>query len=224
MRGLAIAGRGKAGFLGLFLLEELKKQGCEFHQVAASGTAALASAFFYSTLEDKRKQKALNEIQLQMGEFNKYDSFHGGLLTKSGVENLLFTVPLTLCSIDIDTGELILFKSQRVVGSGLYKIDNLSDSLKASCALGGLDSVYLHRHRRLIDSYCKIGVPVSALQGIGEKDIFKVNLMQSEEKNYGFFKEKIDNGPVNLNIVVREIDFFRDCGKQKIREALKEQL
>lgn len=191
MKYLAISGRGKAGFLAYFVLEELSKQGVSFEQIAVSGTAALPCVLFHSSLPRKEHMRFLREYGLQLQSFNKRDQWAQQFDLDEQVKDLELSIPIVLSTVDIDSGELQLFESHQIEGEAHWVMNDLSKAIKSTSALGGLESLYQYEGKRLIDSYCKIGVPESVLLKADTKDILKVDLSCQEQPYYRFFDNQL---------------------------------
>lgn len=187
---IAVSGRGGAGLLAYYALEEIKKMGIEFELYAASGTSALACIVFLSDLARKDQVKILEEFSDDIKKLNKKET---GFMS-FGIDNQLSKIKLNkelyITAADIDSGVLYVFNKNSNINSEEIKTVSqfeFSQAVKATSALGGIENVFSLDGKRFVDSYFKTKTPQFPLRFRGGKKILNLDICDSTAHWYNFF-------------------------------------
>lgn len=222
---IAVSGRGVAGLLAYYALEEIKEMGIEFELYAASGTSALACIVFLSSIAKEKQIEVLNSYANDLNTHNSTESIVMQFAIDKQLQELHLDKELYITSADIDSGVLFVFNKNLTIDTPKIKtVKNFTypQAVKATSALGGLDSVFAFEGKRLVDSYFKTKTPQFPLRFQGAKKILSLDIYDNSAHWYNFFYPEMEEKQADCNL---QFSFDKiDITDKKVIEEFKEKL
>lgn len=180
--GLVLSGGGARGLAHIGVFKALEEHKVKPVAIAGCSMGAIIGAFHGAGFDAASMEEITDKINfLKLLDFGEY----GGLIGGKGIGELLsqhlpesfsdLSLPLSMTSVDVQTGSLVVFNSGELV-----------PALRATSALPGLLSPVKHEGRYLVDGGLLNNLPVDIIRTMTLKPIVAVDIAAPPHRKLEF--------------------------------------